>query len=59
MMVTQQVLIKKKETEPTLSRHRIFNWFDNLPKICQELFTDAVQISDKRKTIFGKWDGKE
>lgn len=47
---------QKKETEPTLSRHRIFNWFDNLPKICQELFTDAVQISDKKKTIFGKLD---
>ncbi|BBJ32431.1 hypothetical protein RAS_p270 (plasmid) [Rickettsia asiatica] len=47
---------QKKEAELTLSRHRIFNWFDNLPKVCQELFTDAVQISDKKKTIFEKWD---
>lgn len=34
---------QKKEAVHTLGSHRTFNWFENLPKVCQELFTDAVQ----------------
>ena len=59
MLLTNDIptsINQKKEAAPILGAHRTFNWFENLPKVCQELFTDAVQISDKRKSISGKWD---
>ena len=59
MLLTNDIptsINQKKEAVPILGPHRTFNWFENLPKVCQELFTDAVQISDKRKSISGKWD---
>ena len=39
MLLTNDIptsINQKKEAVPTLGSHRTFNWFENLPKVCQE-----------------------
>jgi len=45
-----------KNSVPNLNSQGTFDWFGTLPKRCQELFEDAVLISDRRKSVYGKWD---
>lgn len=32
------------------------SWLDGLPSRCQELFLDAVRVSDRKPSATGKWD---
>ena len=51
-----QTIDLEKTSVPNLNSQGTFDWFGTLPKRCQELFEDAVLISDRRKSVYGKWD---
>lgn len=56
MLLTNDIptsINQKKEAVPILGPHRTFNWFENLPKVCQELLRMRYRF-DKRKSISGK-----
>jgi predicted RNA methylase len=50
------IVSQQEEFIPKLGCYKTLNWFENLSKKCQELFTDSVLIADRKKSISGKWD---
>ena len=47
-----QTIDLEKTSVLNLNSQETFDWFGTLPKRCQELFEDAVLISDRRKSVY-------